>query len=725
MRINKILLAILIVAAIYRFVGIKPGFPPYHPDEGMSYAQGISIIIEGKFDANGYPLHYAYPYLIPLINFILFKFFFIPISWFWYFISNLGKIADGVIHLPMVADEYRRVFRVDILGERELNVLWWGRYVTALFGVGVTLLTYLATKELFKKITIALLAAFYVAVNFRQVLNSHIGLPDIYNAFFLAASFWMSVRLFQTKTTKNLFLASLACGLSVTTKFQFFALPPLIVAIIWGNRMFPLRSFTFSLLIISLITMIVNPYHLINFEKTFYILRDVSLKYSPGNNQIYFYPYYYLYNFGLGKALAISSLLGLIIMALKDSDRFLLIFSLLGPFLYVISYYSKGGFYTRNLIPIIPIFLISSAYFLIFLFDKVRSKLNPTLAKGILAILIVISSYSNIANSTKVVSAYSDEWNFKKYSIWMEKNIPKGSKISANNSVWLPVDRVVRLRYDLDHADSINEFSQDGADFAVFNSDWQTNSFYWWMSRTGSGGQAYLDRPTKILEQTYEGMSARELTDFTIYKEVNFWQAPDSNLIVAKIPKLTASYRDPEIVYSFTSGDEGWVKRDETLQGGRNLFWRNGALGIGNDGAHSEISHWESPVIDITKFRGLVVDSAIKIESENTYRDGVIFVNFYHTWTDAETGENRVAVRLSPRPKEKNSFQPVRIISQVPAGAKFIKIGFITTNSATNLALLKNVKVYAADVKTDFGGFDSKPFTLDTNVLFPISHGNL
>jgi len=82
---NKILIVILIIAAVLRFVGTKPGYNQYHADEGISYSAATSMIKNGNLD----PLRYDYPALVPLTNYVFFKFIFIPVNWAYYYFSHI------------------------------------------------------------------------------------------------------------------------------------------------------------------------------------------------------------------------------------------------------------------------------------------------------------------------------------------------------------------------------------------------------------------------------------------------------------------------------------------------------------------------------------------------------------------------------------------------------------------------------------------------------------
>ena len=107
-KINLFLLGIVLIASVLRFGGIYYSHPPYHADEGMSYAQGIAIVNNNTLDARGYSIPYNYPNVVPLINAIFFKIFFIPIKWVHFWIANAGDVVDGIIKLPLAENEYKR-----------------------------------------------------------------------------------------------------------------------------------------------------------------------------------------------------------------------------------------------------------------------------------------------------------------------------------------------------------------------------------------------------------------------------------------------------------------------------------------------------------------------------------------------------------------------------------------------------------------------------------------
>ena len=292
---NKILFAILLVAACLRFVGTNPGYNKFLSDEGMSYSAAVSMIKNGNLD----PLRYDYPTVVPLVNYIFFKILFVPLGWGRYYLTHLVQIFDGLVHIPIAKLEAQRILQVFIFGEREVNALFWGRYVTALFSLGNVLAVYLLAKKLFNK-DIALISALLLAVNFKAVVNSHIGWPDTYNAFFLLLSLIFSYRIIENSSVKNYLLAGVFLGLSISTKYQVFAVLPLLVSHIYASWFDRKKLFSSKIILAGLsaaaVFILLNPYFWLYFEKSLDILSYVSKKYAMGRMKLITYPFYYFYH---------------------------------------------------------------------------------------------------------------------------------------------------------------------------------------------------------------------------------------------------------------------------------------------------------------------------------------------------------------------------------------------------------------------------------------------
>lgn len=732
---HKLLSLILAVAVFLRFTGIYPGYPG-HPDEAP-YGSAYTMIMKENLD----PARYDYPAGIALIHWFIFKFLLIPLYWVIFYIEHIGQIIDGSLKIPLSQVNYDKYFRISILGRQDMNVIYWGRYITAVFGVGVVFLTYFLSKKLFGSL-VAFSSAFFVAVNFREVLNSHIGLLDIYNAFFLLLSAVAAFKVLETPSRKNYTLTGIANALYFSTKFQVFSFAPFLLAHLTvcyqknkGSIILFIKSllslnFIIGVVIIPILIVIINPYHLINFALFRETQTYVAAKYGMGTNVLNVYPISYLYHIGIGEILSILFLLGVILGLIKYTFKTLFLLSVVVPFLFVFLYYSRGGFYTRNFVTITPILLIFAGIS-IQLFYNIISRFikRKQIIYFICFMLVLIISWSNIEKSLIIVKEYSKPWNINVLSSWLVKNIPAGSTISAHSNVPLPIDDVKRLTYEPNIFFSIDEFIEEGApDYAIANFAWATNGFYWWM---GAGNPKedilhYWEKPLHILEYSYPAIALRELESFMVYSVFKPWQAPDTEFYVAKIPKYTVGEKNKIVSYSFNKDTDGWTKEGKFWTIEDNLSWGKGNLIIEQKPIRLTSLRWQSPIIEINNWPGYVIE--FKTITESTMpqiRAGYLFANFYRSFDDAKNSKNRVGVRVSSRTNISGEWLDKSLIGNIPGDSKYMTIGFYSEALATSFSKLDLVTVYKADVVVDYGGVKLNPIHIDEGNLFPNSHGNL
>jgi 4-amino-4-deoxy-L-arabinose transferase-like glycosyltransferase len=673
---TKLFFVILIVAVILRFVGINPGYPPYHSDDGISYSAASSMIVNGNFD----PLRYDYPIMTPLTNYIAYQTFFIPVEWSKFLVRNYLNYPAGHLEIPKEAEKFHDFFYRVTLGDRWINALFWGRYVTATIGVLIVILTFMITRRLYST-KAGLLSAFFVAINYRHVLNSHLGLPDIYNSFYLLLSLWFTLNVFEKPTNKNYFWSAIFAGLSFSTKYQFFAFTPLLLAHlvnVYKQKDNKLRlKFLFKPMammipvIIAVLFVVLNPYHLIKLDETRAWLSSVSGKYRTGRMEFDFFPYSYLYHIGIGKIASILSILGIIVAFYYKKLNTILILSVILPFLFITTVYTGGGFYTRNFVTIIPLILIFTSVFVSKVF------------KNNLFILIVVGfiGYESLLNSFVVIREYIKPWNYKILGAWVNKNIPDKSVVAAHASVPLPntIEKVVPYNFVSDDF-SMREFSEKGADLVVSSLDWSTTDFYDWMTQDTKQSLLYWNKPVEMLENKYSAMSVRELSDYAVYSVLKEWQAPESNFIVAKIPKYKI------------------IKK--TLAK-KILF-------------DDKPNIWTSDPIEVSDWKGFYINPKTSEKGR-----GYVYVNFYKKIEDIDDITKRVAVRLSSRNKNKD------IIGSIPKDAKYMVIGFDTFESYKSSDELLEINIYNAEVIEDLSGFMLNPVKLEDGVIFPNSHGNM
>jgi len=723
-KYSVLLIIILVAATFLRFIGTKQGYHPTHSDETTIRSTVIDFIKNKNFE----PYRFEYPAITNLVNYVFYKSVFIPLGWANFYILNFNKILDGQIKLPLGKDVYERVFQLEILGAQDYNALFWSRYITALFGVGVVWASFLVGKKLFGK-DVGLISAFLVGINYRQVLNSHFGLPDIYNAFFFLLSFWSILHLREKVNIWRSLFCGIVLGLHLSTKYQFFPFIALFLVYLekaWQKTnlktkiIFLFNPYFLMIPAISLLVFLfLNPYLIINLETALSQLAYASLKYGTGSMKLLLYPYSYLFKIGIGKATSFVVIFGIFLGLFKEKWKSILLLSMIVPYFYFFTFYTSGGFYTRNFVSVIPLLLVFAAYAIFQL-----ASFKPRIIFMFLTLAIFsLASFENLKNSITVVSAYTQPWNRVVLNDWIVKNIPKGKKIAAHSSVPLPDYIYERLPYEMYPAFSLDEFKEMGADYAITSFDWATVDFYGWMKQTNT--TRFWNKPTAILKQTFPAMAVEEMTSYVTYSIINPWQAPDLDFMVVKVPYFSVIEKKIKEAYKFENGPEGWIKEGGLWYGDTQLKWKDGNLVIEEGGSASQMLHWESEPIEVMGWDGYDIEYEIKTDAiTSDKRDGFIFVTVYGSLEDAMGKNNELSVRLGARNNIYNQWVKKSLIGSLSTKAKFIRIGLQAYNSVVGKVSLRNVNVYDAKVKVN-NIEGTKHINLDENIAFPVSHGNL
>lgn len=539
---NRILVLILLVAVCLRFIGTRPSYNMFHSDEGITYDSAVSMIKNNNLD----PLRYDYPALVPLVNYIFFKNIFIPIAWTGYYLSNIPQIFDGVVHFPIAKLEAQRLFQVVILGEREVNAIFWGRYVTGLISFFNVILTYFLAKKLFNR-RVGLFAVLLLAVNFKAVVNSHIGLPDTYNAFFLLLSLIFSYRIMEAPTVKNYLLAGIFIGLSFSVKYQIFAIFPFLVAHLYTLFLDWKKLFSGKILLSALasifVFVIINPYLWLHYEEALVIISYVSKKYMMGRMKLMTYPFYYSFNIDYGPIIFISVILGSIVSFFKYFKQILFLLVAVLPFIFVMVYYSKGGFYIRNFITVTPILLIIAAAFISIFTSKI---IKMALGKYLLTLFCLALVFVPLKNSIINSYYYLQPWTYKEILVKSTKVLPKGSVVASHPFDPLP-DNITRTDFERSVAYSLSEFREEKADYALINMDWASDDFYGWMLEIFPNSLQYWQKPISAMRNTFSGVAIEEMMDYVLIDAFKPWQAPDAAFFLIKVPYFRdVEYQNPK-----------------------------------------------------------------------------------------------------------------------------------------------------------------------------------
>lgn len=560
---HRLLLLILLAAALLRFIGTSPGYPPIHTDEGITHYQGLAIILNKSFN----PVHndtatkfvyLVYPILVPVMNALFYLFVFIPIYTLTYLIFHVDDLPRLLQANP---DQIWSIISINIFGPSKINVVFWGRYVTALFGTGVVLMTYLAGKQLFRSTSIGLLASLFVAVNYRQVLNSHIGLPDIYNAFFLLLAIFCIYRLLDQPKRLNYLLTGVTVALSFSTKFFFYIFPPLVLIIIYQfykleKRItfveivkFLLKSNYLLMFGVTLgVIMAFGIYQVIYLPQTLDQLNYLSLRNKVDTNSLNVFAISYLYHIIFGPPLFILIILGFVIGLFRRFFITCFLLSILLPFFWFMLYYSQAGSSTRNFVTVTPLMLFFSAYaiYSIWYFLARYSKL---LSIFFVAFILAVTLVNPVKNSIIVPLEYSKPWNYKEVQLWLSKNIPRKAVVLTDASMVLPQKnlQIVKAKSIEDY--SLSQLQKNGIEWVVLDADWFSGNFLWWMQVDKKNGFKYWLKPTDLMLNDPIAKVILKLKDYIVFEALNPWQAPDHNYLVIKVPsKLKTD--DPQPINS-------------------------------------------------------------------------------------------------------------------------------------------------------------------------------
>lgn len=661
---HKLLFGIILIAILLRFIGTNPGYPPIHTDEGISHSQGIAMILERTLDPkHGYGASYNYPIIVPLVNALFYLLVFIPLYSFGFMIFHIDDILKIISNSNW--DLLSGIFDKNILGIGRINVVFWGRYVTALFGVGVVIMTYLVSKQLFKSIYIGLLSALFIAINYRQVLNSHFGLPDIYNAFFLLLALYWIIRLWKKQTLGVYFFTGISIALYFSTKFQFFAIIPLFVVLIfislqkrtWIKRMKFFLNFKIFFMFIVLIStaFILNYFHLLHLKETLDQVGYSALKYRNGRFQIDLFPLMYLYHIGVGPIMSMFVIGGIFLGLISRFRQIIILLAVILPFMIFMCYYTGGGFYTRNFVTITPLLLICAAYFIWWIVDYFKERIHK-FAIIVIISLIAVLSFESLKNSIIVPIEYSKPWNYKIVQKWVGQNIPEGSFVVAHPTTSFFGKKINLMSANNPDDYFLQEMQEKNAQWAVINLEHINGEFLWWMTQDLSTQFTLGWFPSKLLLNSSLAKMTLELKDYIVFESLNPWQGPDNNFLVIKIP-LQLTFESGKLIY-------------------------NNDLGA--------VNNFFSPKIEVQggmvyKIRGMM-HSSTALGKDN--KDGFLEADFF-----SEDGKI-VKLALSSRLEGQRGWTEKEFVVQSPSDTKYMQLSFFKERSDYISIWLKDIEVW-------------------------------
>lgn len=674
---TKILFFILLLGFCLRMVGVKPGYAPTHPDEGITYSTAIEMILKTTLDPFSVNYRFQYPGLMIYLDVLLFSVFFIPVGFILAVFSHPDIFFSHLGQPGMFITSY-------VVGYREVNALFWGREITALIGfLGIPII-YFIGKEFFNKY-VGLLAALFLAVNFRHVVSSHMSLVDAPNSTFALLSLLLSIYVWKKPTRLNYILAGIGIGLSLSGKFYFFSILPLLlihflVVLKRSNFKEKLKAvFSYNIILAgftaAIIFILFNPFLIFHLGLSIKQHELNNLRYGMGTNVLNIGPVWYLWEIGYGQAFSILFILGLLIALLNKKywiKAVLLLFFIVPP-CYLLLYYSSGGGYTRNFTSIVPFACLFSALGLycivsfVLLTLRIRSVLLITATLFLVGLLVSIEQLKYSA-----ITAYtlSQTWDVECIQN-KTGNLFKGNiKVARTPNV--PSVSDTRVQY-FPHGNtnghktpySLRELQDENTNYLVTNSDLASVPFNYWIN----SGTRFWGMPVDFLDNTFEGLALKELNRYEIAACKKPWPSIDDNYIVMKIPSN--------------------VKSDTTT----NMVSINKTIVVSEGSPPS----WpkQTPLSDfipVESGKRYIITAQVKSEKPllQFQRDGFLRADFY---TSKNMSKKRgQIVAISPRYFGDISWKTLQVSQVVPKGVHFLKVTFQAEDYTTALSV-KDVQI--------------------------------
>ena len=309
-----------------------------------------------------------------------------------------------------------------------------GRFTSVLFGTIIILITYKLAEKLFDK-KVAIISSLFLCVNFACIKYSHLVTVDTTMSFFVVLSLFYSMQIINKGSNKISFLSGLFGGIAIVAKIPAIFI---IVSIITANLIYFFKNNKnikenkcvflsiaglLSGIIIGSPGILISP---IRYIKYLYNLigaydgtKDI-VPYFSGNNGFLFYAKILAYN--MGWPLFIFCLLSLSLMFnRKYKFGILMLLSFVLPY-YIFMASSDWFLADRYMLPIYPMLSIMAALYLVYIIEFFKLKKHTT----ILCIILIIFPLIKVIPFEVSLTNKNTRYEAKD---WIEKNIPKGSKI--------------------------------------------------------------------------------------------------------------------------------------------------------------------------------------------------------------------------------------------------------------------------------------------------------
>ncbi|MCX5867895.1 MAG: glycosyltransferase family 39 protein [Proteobacteria bacterium] len=379
---------IILVSILLRLNGLEMALPYFHSDGGDVVPVAYNIVKNHDFDYKIYKYGGFYFYLSAIYFYIIFICIWI-LNWF-------------SIPLKEIINSY------SLQSDTTLSLFYFSKYLSFLIGITTIIATYFIAKILFNK-KVALLSAFLLAIHPLHILQSQLANVDISLLLWVLLSFYCSIKILNSPNIIYYILSSIFIGLSMSTKYYFFGIFPLLVCHILKNKKdnkINVKSIfnpkmIISIYLIIIVFIVTNPYFVFKLyeiiKKPLQLILSLTLTPRFNNNLLSKLMMGIVYQILFSSIVLNIPIFILFIIGMKNikiyNVNYFLIFLLsVGIYMILFILIIKYPF-PQYLLPILPFVIIICSYYI---FEKKYLKNYLNVIKYLLLIFGIIYSLSDI-----------------------------------------------------------------------------------------------------------------------------------------------------------------------------------------------------------------------------------------------------------------------------------------------------------------------------------------
>ena len=423
-KLTSLVVGILFIALVLRLWGIGFGLPyEYHVDEVQYVRQAASM------GANGLePVWWNNP---PFYKYVL-----------------LGEYA-GLFGIGKLLGWYSSV--ADFGAQNVLDPTWLyllGRGTSALLGTLTVLVVYWLGKATYDR-RVGLLAAWFLAVCFIHVRDSHYAVNDIPLTFFVTVALLAAVKIVESGDKKWYALAGIALGLGFATKYSAAsALVPIVLAHFFSPGVqlkarfrLQVHRLAIALAAAGLAAIVASPYFVLTpgrviqdaYEALYLAGRQGfdGWQIDPAGGYIFYLKSLW---WGLGVGLFVLCLSGIAWTVVKRQPVSLVLLSF--PMLLYLFMGQQNMFFARFILPAVPPLLVLAASAAGDLLEQIASWTDArrSVAFESVALLIIVIFVTAQPITSSIRHGYlltqNDTRTLAKE--WIEVNILEGVRIAVD-----------------------------------------------------------------------------------------------------------------------------------------------------------------------------------------------------------------------------------------------------------------------------------------------------